>query len=164
MSSQAVKELLNRPVDAAEYQEIRRLWLAHSLAEDRRDIPGLMATLTEDCVYHMPQTGDIWHGKPGATEFYTGMLAAFPDVHFDLVNIVIGPQGVWEEALVSATHTGSWIGYEPSGHHIEMRVAILFPWDRARHLFLGERIHLESDEMLRGDQPTRLHHAQPGQP
>jgi predicted ester cyclase len=158
VASATVKSFLNRDVDSAEYREIRRLWLEHSLAEDRRDIPGLMSTLTEDCVYHMPQTGSIWNGKPGATEFYTGMLGAFPDVHFDLVNIVIGPQGVWEEALVTATHTGQWLDWSPSGKHIEMRVTILFPWDREKHLFLGERIHLETDEMLRGDAPTHLHH------
>jgi ketosteroid isomerase-like protein len=158
MAHQAVKELLNRQVDDEEYREIRRLWLAHSIAEDRRDIPGLMATLTEDCVYHMPQTGHIWRGKTGATQFYTDMLGAFPDVHFDLTNIVIGPQGVWEEALVTATHLGQWMDYTPSGNQIELRVTILFPWDRQRRLFLGERVHIESDEMLRGDGPTRLRH------
>ncbi|MDH3470587.1 MAG: hypothetical protein OEM94_04645, partial [Acidimicrobiia bacterium] len=45
----AVRELLARTPD--EYSEIQALWKAHSLAEDARDIPGLMATLTHDCVY-----------------------------------------------------------------------------------------------------------------
>lgn len=43
-------DLLKRDIDPAEYQEIRDLWKAHSIAEDRRDIAGLLATLTEDCV------------------------------------------------------------------------------------------------------------------
>jgi predicted ester cyclase len=158
MAHEAVKELLNRTPSAAEYRLIRRLWLEHSIAEDKRDIPGLMATLTGDCVYEMAQTGDIWHGHEGATRFYTGMLAAFPDVNFDLTQIVIGPQGVWEEALVTATHTGEWLGYKPTGRHIELRTTILFPWDPDRELFKGERIYLDSDDMLRGSSASRLRH------
>ena len=46
-----VISLLRRRLDPEEYRSIRQLWMAHSVAEDSRDIPGLMATLTEDCVY-----------------------------------------------------------------------------------------------------------------
>jgi len=158
MAHEAVRELLNRTPNASEYRLIRRLWLAHSIAEDKRDIAGLMATLCDDCVYEMGQTGDSWRGHEGATRFYTGMLSAFPDVRFDLTHIVIGPQGVWEEALVTATHTGEWLGYAPSGNHIELRTTILFPWDAEKRLFKGERIYLDSDEMLRGGSQTRLRH------
>jgi ketosteroid isomerase-like protein len=80
-------------MDPDEYRAIRQLWIAHSIAEDSRDIPGLMATLTEDCVYTVVNKGVDWHGKAGATQFYTQLLTAFPDIHFDLQNIVIGPQG-----------------------------------------------------------------------
>ena len=50
MASERILELLRRPVDVDEYAEIRELWKAHSIAEDNRDLPGLIATLTEDCV------------------------------------------------------------------------------------------------------------------
>ena len=53
----AAKEMLNRKLNEAEYQEIKKLWKAHSIAEDNRDIDGLMATLTEDCKYEIPQLG-----------------------------------------------------------------------------------------------------------
>ena len=55
----------------------------------------------------MPGTGARWEGHEGATRFYTELLTAFPDIHFDLDYIVIGPQGVCEEAIVTATHAGS---------------------------------------------------------
>lgn len=39
----------------------------HSIAEDARDIVGLLATLTEDCVYEVVPTGTVWRGDAGAT-------------------------------------------------------------------------------------------------
>jgi hypothetical protein len=93
-----VRELLGREVAPEEYQEIRELWKRHSIAEDERNLPGLISTLTEDCVYEVVGAGRTWQGHDGAAQFYTQLLAAFPDIRFDLTNIVIGPQGVCEEA------------------------------------------------------------------
>jgi len=103
MASDRILELLRRPVDVDEYTEIRELWKTHSIAEDQRDIAGLISTLTPDCVYELPQLGQTWEGHEGARRFYTELLGAFPDIHFDLTDIVVGPQGVCEEAAVTGT-------------------------------------------------------------
>src|SRR5512140_33569 len=133
---------LRRRVDPDEYRAIRQLWTAHSLAEDAHDIPSLMATLTEDCVYTVVNNGAAWHGKAGATQFYQQLLTAFPDIHFDLQNIVIGPQGVFEEAFVTGTYEVQYLDLPtPDGQHVEFNVTILFPWDPAQKLFSGERIY-----------------------
>ncbi|MGH2537561.1 MAG: ester cyclase [Candidatus Promineifilaceae bacterium] len=124
------------------YKQIRQEWKTHSLAEDGRDIAGLMSTLTDDCVYEIPQFGAVWRGKEGATQFYLELLGAFPDIHFELQNIVIGPQGVFEEAHVTATHQGPWLGYPPSGRAIAFDVLILFPWDAEAAKFSGERVYV----------------------
>ena len=58
---------IRRRVDLEEYRAIRRLWIAHSMAEEAHDIPGLMATLTEDCIYTVANSGVSWQGKAGAT-------------------------------------------------------------------------------------------------
>jgi predicted ester cyclase len=137
-----VVPLLRRRIDPDEYRAIRQLWIAHSIAEDSHDISGLMATLTEDCVYTVVNKGVDWHGKTGATQFYTQLLTAFPDIHFDLQNIVIGPQGVFEEAFVTGTYEAQWLDLEPpAGQHVEFNVTILFPWDPDRRLFTGERVY-----------------------
>ena len=99
-----VLELMRLDVDPAEVNEIRELWKAHSKAEDARSIEGLMATLTPDCTYTVYPDDVSWHGHEGATRFYTELLTAFPDIVFELQNIVIGPQGVVEEAIVTGTH------------------------------------------------------------
>lgn len=133
---------IRRRFDPDEYRAIRTLWIAHSAAEDAHDIPGLMATLTEDCVYTVVNTGTTWHGKAGATQFYQQLLTAFPDIHFDLQNIVIGPQGVFEEAFATGTYEAQWLNMpSPSRQRIEFAVTILFPWDAKHRLFSGERIY-----------------------
>lgn len=136
-----VRELLRRDVRVDEYHEIRELWKRHSIAEDARDIPGLMSTLTEDCVYEVLPGGHTWRGHAGATQFYTQLLTAFPDIHFALMNIVIGPQGVFEEALVTGTHRKEWLDQPATDEAVEFTVIIFFPWDPQRKLFLGERVH-----------------------
>jgi len=138
----AMVRQIRREVDPREHTAIRRLWIAHSTAEDSRDIPGLMATLTEDCIYTVVNTGASWHAKDGATQFYQQLLTAFPDIHFDLQQIVIGPQGVFEEAHVTGTYQAQWMDMPPAtGKKIEFDVGILFPWDHERRLFTGERIY-----------------------
>lgn len=137
-----VVPLLRRRIAADEYRAIRQLWIAHSIAEDAHDISGLMATLTEDCVYTVVNKGVDWHGKAGATQFYQQLLTAFPDIHFDLQNIVIGPQGVFEEAFVTGTYEAQWLDMAPpAGQHVEFFVTILFPWDPQQKLFTGERVY-----------------------
>jgi SnoaL-like domain len=144
MASEQILELLRRPVDVDEYDEIRELWKTHSMAEDNRDLPGLISTLTEDCVYEVRGwEGARWEGHEGAARFYTELLTAFPDIHFDLTSIVIGPQGVCEEAQVTATHQARWLQHEPTGERLTWRNAIFFPWDPAARKFRGEVVYTD---------------------
>ena len=137
-----ILQQLRRKVDPVEHQAIRQLWMNHSSAEDARDIPGLMATLTEDCVYTIANHNVSWHGKEGATRFYQELLTAFPDIHFDLQHIIIGPQGVFEEAHVTGTYASQWLDMPPpAGQRIEFDVIIVFPWNPDQQLFDGERIY-----------------------
>jgi len=135
-----VREQLARDVTPELYREIRELWKAHSIAEDRRDIAGLIATLTHDCVYEVIPDGGRWEGHAGATRFYLELLGAFPDIHFDLQTIVIGPQGVCEEARVTGTHKAKWLDRQPTGEKVQFRVVIFFPWDPEKRKFAGERV------------------------
>ena len=143
MASDRILELLRRPVDVDEYAEIRELWKTHSIAEDNRDLPGLISTLTEDCVYELVPNGPRWEGHEGAARFYTELLTAFPDIVFELQNIVIGPQGVVEEAIVTGTHSAKWLDNEPTGEKMTWRNAIFFPWDPESRRFKGERVYTD---------------------
>jgi predicted ester cyclase len=136
-----VRELIGRDPRPAEHEAIRELWKRHSIAEDKRDLPGLLSTLTEDCVYELVQTGHRWENHEGAARFYAGLLGAFPDIDFRLTNIVIGPQGVCEEADVAGTFENAWLGVPPTGERLAWQVTIFFPWSREQRLFSGERVY-----------------------
>jgi predicted ester cyclase len=136
----SIRARLARRFDSAELREIKRLWVRHSIAEDARDIEGLVATLAPNCAYEIVPTGQRWDGLDGARRFYGELFAAFPDNQFALTEIVVGPQGVFEAARLTATNLGAWAGVPASGLPIDLEVLILFPWDPATRLFLGERI------------------------
>ena len=138
-----IREKLRREFTREEYDAVRELWKAHSLAEDARDMDGLIATLADDCVYVVVPTGHRWEGHDGARSFYRVLLGAFPDVKFELRDIVIGPQGVCEEARLTGTHERDWLEFATTGRGIDFQVVIFFPWDPARRLFLGERVHFD---------------------
>jgi predicted ester cyclase len=155
---------LGWPADPDELRRIRRLWQRHSIAEDRRDVDGLIATLTPGCVYEIVGSGLRWQGHDGARAFYTELFAAFPDNRFSLTDIVIGPQGVFEAVVLEATHAGLFAGLAPTGRRIRLQLAILFPWDRMAGLFAGEKIFIDrsavggaeavQDEAATGDRST----------
>ena len=139
-----IRQRLALELAPGEYEAIRRLWIAHSKAEDSREVEGLIATLSEDSVYELVGTGPRWVGHEGARRFYTEFLTAFPDVHFDLTDIAIGPQGVIEVATLTGTFREPWLGVAPTGGPIRETIMIVFPWDRDAGLFSGERILLAS--------------------
>lgn len=137
----SIRARLSLKTSPEEHDAIRRLWIDHSKAEDSRNLDGLIATLTEDCVYEIVPTGQRWQGHAGARRFYTEFLGAFPDVKFHLTDIVIGPQGVFEVADMTGTHQGPWPGAPPpSGRPVRGVVLILFPWDREAQKFSGEKV------------------------
>jgi len=138
-----IRERLARQADAAELRAIRRLWQRHSIAEDRRDIDGLVATLAPDCVYEILGTDLRWVGHDGARAFYTELFAAFPDNRFDLTDIVIGPQGVFEAATLTATFEDVFAGLAPTGRPVRLSIAIHFPWEAATRRFGGEQIFVD---------------------
>ena len=136
----SIQARLSRGFEPATLRRIKRLWVRHSIAEDRRDIDGLIATLAPDCVYEIVVTGQRWTGHDGARSFYTELFAAFPDNAFALSEIVVGPQGVFEVATLTGTNQGPWAGVPASGLEVALEVLILFPWDPVTERFGGERI------------------------
>ena len=144
-----IRERLGWDVTPELYARIRRLWIDHSKAEDSRDLAGLIATLSEDCVYEIVPTGERWEGHAGARAFYTSFLRAFPDVRFDLREIVIGPQGVIEIATMRGTQHGTWQAQTGNGGRAELDIVIYFPWDPLAERFAGERIYYDSGTLTR---------------
>jgi predicted ester cyclase len=145
-----IRQRLARKAEPEELRAIRRLWQQHSIAEDRRDVDGLVATLAPDCVYEIVGSGLRWEGHAGARAFYTELFAAFPDNRFALTDIVIGPQGVFEAVVLDATHNGPFAGLEPTNRPVHLELAILFPWDPGARRFSGEQIYIDRTALAAG--------------
>jgi len=155
-SAATIQERLGRPFDPAELRRIKRLWVRHSIAEERRDIDGLVETLAEECAYEIIPTEQRWDGHAGARVFYAELFAAFPDNAFSLTEIVVGPQGVMEVATLTGTNLGPWAGAPASGLPVALEVIILFPWDPDTERFLGERIWFDRGSLAGYEPPGSL--------
>ncbi len=125
----------------------KRLWQKHVLAENRRSIEGLLATLSPEPLYVIMATGQEHRGRAGVAAFYSGLFESMPDVTFDLQEVFIGESGVVEESVMVGTHTGDLFGLPPTGQPIRLPLTIVFPM-RAGAI-LGERLYFDMDSLQR---------------
>ena len=125
----------------------KRLWQKHVLAENRRSVEGLLATLCAEPLYVIMATGQEHRGPGGVAAFYTGLFESMPDVNFDLREVFIGEAGVVEESVLLGTHTGNLFGLPPTGKSIRLPLTIVFPM-RAGAI-LGERLYFDMDSLQR---------------
>lgn len=125
---------------------IKRLWQKHVLAENRRDIPGLLATLCEHPVYMIMATGLTYEGREGVASFYQGLFDGMPDANFDLKSVTVGEDMVVEESVFTGTHTGPLFDLPPSGKYITFPLIIMFPFDGEK--FTGERMYFDMQTLL----------------
>lgn len=124
----------------------KRLWQKHVLAENRRDIPGLLATLVEDPLYIIMATGLEYRGKTGVASFYQGLFDGLPDANFELKSVTIGEEMVVEESVFVGTHTGPLFNLPPSGKFITFPLIIMFPLVGDK--FWGERMYFDMNTLL----------------
>lgn len=126
----------------------KRLWQKHVIAENKRSIEGLLATLCETPVYKIMATGDEYVGKDAVAQFYTTLFEGFPDAKFDLINVFISENGVVEESVLTGTHHGPWMGIPATGAHLTLPLTIVFPMHDGE--ILGERLYFDFVTLLRG--------------
>lgn len=125
----------------------KRLWQRHVLAENRRSIEGLLATLCAEPVYEVMATGERHVGREAVAAFYRGLFAAMPDVTFELVNAYIGENGVVEESVLVGQHTGPLFGLPATGRPVRLPLIIVFPIQAGQ--ILGERLYFDLDSLHR---------------
>ena len=134
MMPTTIQERLGWKITPELYEAIRRLWIKHSIAEDSRDLQGLIDTLTQDCVYEIPALDQRWEGHDGARQFYTTFLGAFPDVK-------ITPVSSWaagDYVVVTGTFEGTNTGDMPSmkmkktGNKVSAHFLEIFQFDKGK--------------------------------
>jgi steroid delta-isomerase-like uncharacterized protein len=125
----------------------KRLWQRHVLAENRRSIDGLLATLSAEPLYQIMATGAEHRGRQAVAAFYAGLFESMPDVTFNLHEVFIGENGVVEESVLAGTHTGSLFGLPPTGRPLQLPLTIVFPMHAGE--ILGERMYFDMDSLQR---------------
>lgn len=89
-------------------------------AWNRHDPAGVAALFVEGGTYSDPSTNGELSGDAIAS-YVTGMITAFPNIHFEVESIVAAPDGrVAVQWLGRATNTGPFHGGPPTGRAVSL--------------------------------------------
>jgi steroid delta-isomerase-like uncharacterized protein len=85
---------------------------------------GAIDTLfTEDSVLHDP-TGDV-RGREAFKTYNERYLAAFPDLQYDIEDMIAEGDRVVFRARMRGTHEGEFMGFEPTGQRFDAEGIII---------------------------------------
>ena len=127
----SIQARLARPFDPAELRRIKRLWVRHSIAEDRRDIDGLIATLSPDCVVRDRRHGPALGGPRRRAAVLRGAFRGVPGQRVRAVRDRRRPAGRVRGRDADRHEPGTVGGRcRRPGWPSRSRSLILFPWDR----------------------------------
>ncbi len=86
--------------------------------------------ISPDCVTHQIRSGTPDTSAPRGPEMISAhvaeWLAAFPDIHFSVDQIVAEADLVAVRCTATGTHAGSWLGILPTGRQITIRMAVTY--------------------------------------
>ncbi len=107
----------------------------HMDSENRHDFDATIATFSHPR-YELIATGEVYDGEDAVRGYYARTRAAFGDQRNELLALHHTDDGVIAEFDLLGTHTGPFLGHEPTGREFRCRMIALF-------LFAGERITCE---------------------
>jgi steroid delta-isomerase-like uncharacterized protein len=135
-------------------EEYLQLLRRHMEAENAHQMKETLATLTKDCLFEDMPLGQVFRGQAGAREYY--------QIWWDAFSTTAHPERVYftaQEAAVAevrfqGTHTGSFLGIEPTRHEVDIPIAIFVTFREG--LIAGERMYWDVATLLRQlDVPER---------
>lgn len=85
------------------------------------DLAGLGDLLADDFVEHERGPG-FPPTKEGVLGLFRTMLAAFPDMHMDVEDLIASGDKAVGRVKLTATHTGEFMGVAPTGRRVELDV------------------------------------------
>jgi predicted ester cyclase len=85
--------------------------------------------IAPDCVTHQLQSGTVPVGVPRgpvAIKHHIGeWLNGFPDLHFDVEQVVAEDDRVVSHSVMRGTHTGTWLGVAPTNKEVSIRLMVI---------------------------------------
>ncbi len=81
---------------------------------------------SEDCVTHQLRSGVLAEparrGPQAVKEHVSGWLMSFPDLRFNIEQMIAEPDRVVSQLVMEGTHQGTWMGISPTGKRLDIRM------------------------------------------
>jgi hypothetical protein len=87
-------------------------------------------------------------GVEGVRQLDQTIGAAFSDLHIEISAEYDVPGCSIREGVITAAHTGEYMGVPPSGNRARSAFAAFFVFDRTSGGLLGERLYLDHGALL----------------
>jgi len=95
---------------------------------NRRELSVADDIFATDCVTHQLQSGVASVGTPRGPEAVKDhvdeWLAGFPDLRFEVEELIAEANLVTSRAEMRGTHTGRWLGIAPRGKEVSIRMCV----------------------------------------
>lgn len=80
------------------------------------------------CVTHQLQSGaeaaGAARGPEAVRRHVAEWLAGFPDLRFEVEQLVVGRDRVVSQSVMTGTHAGAWLGVAPTGRRVSVRLVV----------------------------------------
>ena len=81
---------------------------------------------SEDCVTHQLRSGVLaepaHRGPQAMKEHVSGWLMSFPDLRFNIEQMIADRDRVVSQLVMEGTHQGTWMGISPTGKRLQIRM------------------------------------------
>ena len=119
----------------------------HMEAENAHRMEETLATLTPDCLFEDMALEQVFRGHAGAREYYQTWWDAFSTTAHPERGYFTDQDFAVAEVHFQGTHTGSFLGIEPTGRQVDIPTAIFVTFRDG--LMAGERMYWDVASMLR---------------
>lgn len=87
---------------------------------NKGNVDALDTLLARDYINHTPSTPDPPRGPAGLKPIVQAIRAGFPDLHYQLMDLVVTHDRVVARVLMTGTHTGTLFGIPPTGRRVQV--------------------------------------------
>jgi hypothetical protein len=122
--------------------EMLLVYQRHRAAEDARDFPAVMQTLTPDCFLEHVSLDLRSDGRQDATRAYEELFRAFPDLGPVPGGIAFGDDVLVAFGELHGTMKGAWLSLEPTGQEFTVPLVNIVPFKDG--LMHGERLFYDA--------------------
>ncbi|HEX8491299.1 MAG TPA: ester cyclase [Pyrinomonadaceae bacterium] len=96
---------------------------------NQRSLDVASEIIAPDCLTHQLRSGaeaaGVPRGPAAARHHIEEWLTGFPDLRFDVEQIIAEADHVVSRSCLHATHTGPWLGLAPTGKQISIRMVVI---------------------------------------